>query len=389
MSDDVKAEEIMTQNYKWVNENDSLAKALSLFDSSTDVLIVLGKNKKYSGILTERMIIRSGLPREETKVKTLKAHSPKIKKTTSVQECARLMLENDVLHLPVFEDDSLVGVVDDERLLSSVALKKFGKKKVKKFISEDVIIVSPKDKITGVLQSFREFHISRMPVVEDGELVGIITLHDIVTKLIQARERGTFGFILDEKRSLLDYPVEDIMNYPVVTCNINATVKEVIDKIVEYQISGIIVIDDQQKLAGIVTKRDLLEPLSREKNDIEYPIIQINSKIKDLDREELNRVISNFVRKYKETLGETSFYIYLRQHKETSRGEHLIYTRCRMFTAYGKFISKAEGWGVYNAVKNVLLNLERQINKKLSKERALPKNEKRKLMKYIEIESLT
>lgn len=389
MFDDVKAEEIMTQNYKWVSENDSLAKALSLFDSSTDVLIVIGKNKKYSGILTERMILRSGLPHEKTKVKTLKIHAPKIKRTASVQECARLMLENDVFHLPVFEDDSLVGVVDDVGVLSSVALKRFGKKKVKDFISEDVIIVSPKDKIAGVLRSFREFHISRMPVVENGEIVGVITLHDIVTKLINARERGTFGFILDEKRSLLDYPVEDIMSYPVVTCNINATVKEVIDKIVEYQISGVVVVDDKQKLAGIVTKRDLLEPLSRERKDIEYPIIQINSKIQELDRDGLNRVISHFIRKYKETLGETSFYIYLREHKETLRGEHLIYVRCRMFTGYGKFIAKAEGWGVYNAVKNALLNLERQINKKLSKERELSKDKKRKLMKYIEIESLT
>ncbi|RLI55561.1 MAG: hypothetical protein DRO93_11895 [Candidatus Thorarchaeota archaeon] len=389
MFDDVKAEEIMTQNYKWINENDSLAKALSLFDSSTDVLLIRDKNRKYTGILTERMIIRSGLPREETKVKKLKVHAPKIKKTTSVQECARLMLENDVLHLPVFDGDSLVGVVDDISLLSSVALKRFGKKKVKDFISEDVIIVSPKDKIAGVLQSFREFHISRMPVVEDGELVGIITLHDIVTKLIKAKESGTFGFILDEKRSLLDYPVEDIMNYPVITCNINATVKEVIDKIVEYGISGVVVVDDQQKVVGIVTKRDLLEPLSQERMDITYPVIQINSKIENLDREELNRVISHFIRKYKETLGETSLYIYLRQHKETSKGERLIYARCRMFTTYGRFIAKAEGWGIYSAVKNALLNLERQINKKLSKEQGLQKDKKRKLMKYIEIESLT
>jgi len=389
MPNEVKAEEIMTQNYKWVNDNDSLAKALSLLDSSTDVLLVFDKNKKYSGILTERIIIRSGLPHEETKVKTLKVHAPKIKKTTSVQECARLMLENDVLHFPVFENDSLVGVIDDVRLLSSVTLRKFGKKKVKDFISEDVIIVSPKDKIAGVLRSFREFHISRMPVVDDGEIVGVITLHDIVTKLIQARYKGTFGFILDEKRSLLDYPVENIMTYPVITCNVNTTMKEVINKIVDYQVSGIIVVNDQQKLVGIVTKRDLLEPLSREKKGITYPIIQINSKIEGTNREELNSLISHFIKKYKDTIGETSFYVYLRQHKEKSKGEYLTYARCRMFTSYGKFIAKAEGWGINNTIKNALLNLERQINKKLSKERALQKDEKRKLMRYIEIESLT
>ena len=86
----------MTQKFKWVHDKDSIAKALTLFDDSTDVLLVISNDNTYSGILTERMILRSGLPRKETKVDRLKSYAPKVKLSASVQQCARLMLENDL-----------------------------------------------------------------------------------------------------------------------------------------------------------------------------------------------------------------------------------------------------------------------------------------------------
>ncbi len=389
MFEKLTALDIMTQNYKWVHETDTLAKALSLLEGSTDVLLVLDQHKKYSGILTERMIIRSGLPREETKVKSLRAHAPCIKKHTVVQECARLMLENDVMNLPVFEHDELLGVIDDVRLLGSVASKLFGKKKVHEIMSKDMIILSPRDKISEVLRCFREFHISRMPIVDDGQIVGIITLHDIITKLLHARERATFGFILDEKRSLFNLPIENMMTYPALTCKTRSTVKEVINRIIAHNISGVIVVDDKQQLAGIITKRDLLEPLSQEQQDTTYPIIQINSKLGNINRDELRFEVKKFIEKYEKHLIDTRFYLYLRKHKETSKGENLIYARCRMFSSYGRFFATAEGWGERHAVKNALLLLDRQINKKISKQRTLSRDEKHKLMEYVEIESLS
>jgi len=382
-------EDIMTQNYKWVKENDSLEKVLPLFDRGNDVLLVLDKDKNYSGVLTERMILRSGMRREKIKVKILRMFAPRVTKSTSVSECARLMLESDVMNLPVFEDNTLVGVIDDVRLLNSVSLKKFGQKKVKNFMSEDIIIVSPRDKIAEVLKCFRDFHISRMPVVDNEEIVGVITLHDIATKVINTKNRASFEFILDEKRSLLDFPVEKVMSFPFFTCNRNATVQEVISKMIDYNVSCILIVDDLDRLVGIVTKRDLLEPISKEREEITYPIIQINSKIQDLDRNKLRELVLQFIAKYRKKLGESSFHIYLREHKEKSSGRHLIYVRCRISSSYGRFAVTGEGWGPMSAVENALINLDKQIIRKISKERKLERFYREKLMNYVEIESLT
>jgi len=385
----IKAEDIMTQNYKWIHEDESLAKALAFFEKSTDVLVVFDKNKNYEGILTERMILRSGLNRDKTKVKTLKVHAPKIQKTTFMPECARLMMENDVMNLPVFEDGKLVGVIDDIRLLKSVAIKKFGQKKVKNFMSDDVHIVSPKDKISGVLRCFREFHISRTPVVEDGKIVGIITLHDIITKVICVEKRASYDILLDEKMSFFDLPVENIMSYPVITCHKDATVQDVIQKIIEYNVSGILVVDDFDTICGITTKRDLLEPLSEERTEVTYPIIQFNSKLHGIYQDDLRELVLQFIAKYRKKLENASFYFYLREHKERSKGNHLIYVRCRINGPYGRFTVTAEGWGPIEAIKNAILYLEKQIHKKMSREVELEREYKQKFMKYVEMESLT
>jgi len=383
------AEDIMTQNYKWIKENDTLEKALSLFDKSTDVLLVIDNNKNYSGILTEKMILRSGLERINIKVRVLRTSAPRVSKSTSVMECAQLMLESDVLNLPVFENDALVGVVDDMRLLNSVVLKKFGKKKIKNYISKDMIIVSPRDKISQVLKSFREFHISRMPVVDNGKIVGIVTLHDIISKLINPKKRASFDFILDEKRSLLDFPVEKVMSYPFFTCNKNADVQDVISMMSDNDVSSIIIVDDLDRLSGIVTKRDLLEPISEEKVGITYPFIQINSKIKDLDRNKLTNLILQFIDKYRRKFKDSSFHVYFGEHKEKSSGKHLIYVRCRINSSYGRFAVTGEGWGSISALENALINLDKQIVRKISKERKLERSYRRELMDYVEIESLT
>ncbi len=389
MFDKVIVDDFIKKKFKWVHENDSLKEVLSLFDDETDVLLVIDDNNEYSGILTERMVVRSGLLLPNKTVKELVAFAPKVERNTSIQECARLMLEYDVLNLPVFENDSLIGVVDETRLLSSLAAKIFGKKSVRDFMSLDTIIVSSKDKVAGVLRLFRDSHISRAPVVDDGIIVGIITLHDIFSKLIFPQEQETFDFIIDNNQSILDTYVEKIMSHPVFTSTVHSSVKDIIDQMIENDVNSIVIIDDQKQLEGMITKRDLLEPLSEERHDIVYPYIQINSKIENINRKELISFVTHFIDKYKDKLGDASFNIYLKEHKEKLNGDRLIYTRFRINSAYGRFAVKSEGWGPNNSLKNALLILDKQINKKMSKEKKLKKLEKKQLMNYIKIDSLS
>ncbi|RME78645.1 CBS domain-containing protein, partial [Candidatus Woesearchaeota archaeon] len=142
------------QRYKTIQMEDTLAKATTLFDGETDVLFVFD-DKEYKGSLTHRAIIRSGLDKENTKVKRLVQHTPTITEDTTPLECARLMVENDVMALPLFIEGKLSGVVTADSLLEHLKEDFFSKKKVRDVMSGDVIICAPQDPLSKVINIFK------------------------------------------------------------------------------------------------------------------------------------------------------------------------------------------------------------------------------------------
>jgi CBS domain-containing protein len=389
MPQTIKAEELLIQQYKWIDEQDSIGKSLSCFDESCDVLLVKNKNQQYTGILTERMILRSGLDREKTKVKTLKRFAPKIELKTPVPTIAGLMIENDVLHIPVFHDEQVVGIIDDIRLLTAVAAKDFGKQLVTNFMSTDICTIEPHEKIAIALHKFRDYHIGRLPVVNDENIVGMITVHDVVTRMILPKQRALPEDVLHEKTPVWDLPVEGIMTNPVVTSSIDALLQDVINKMVRYRISGIPIVDQSSILKGIVTKKDILCPISLVGEARPYPVIQFSSKLHGEYQDDLRVLIEQFAERQKDRLSHATFTIFLREYKPEKQKLRLISVRVRLFSDFGRFAVSSEGWGPHNAMKQALHLLEQQIHRKISEKRSFARVYKQKSWTYEDIEELT
>ena len=124
----------------------------------------------------------------------------------TVKEVAKILTENSISGLPVEEDGKLVGVVSEGDLivqdkelhfpnyiyfLDSIfyleSLDKFEKDfkkmvgvKVKDIMTEDVITVNREADIKKIATILVDKGINRLPVVEDGKLVGIVSRGDIV-----------------------------------------------------------------------------------------------------------------------------------------------------------------------------------------------------------------
>ena len=174
MVENIKAAHIMNQDYSPIEGSESVSKALSLFKGSTNILVMLDYKGSYSGMVPERKLLRTTLDPETAKVKSFKVNAPKITPQTMAPECARLMIENETMCLPVFEKKKMVGVVKGIDILRSAAFKEIGKEKVTTYMSTDPMVALPSDRISNVLNTFRESQISRMPVVEDEKLKGIL-----------------------------------------------------------------------------------------------------------------------------------------------------------------------------------------------------------------------
>lgn len=109
---------------------------------------------------------------------------------TTTREISRLLEEENVGSVIVTEDQEPVGIVTDRDL----ALDVIGEGKNSATIAaadvmtEDLFTVETGESIYDVLAGMRERGVRRAPVVEDGELAGIVTLDDFIVLLTSELE---------------------------------------------------------------------------------------------------------------------------------------------------------------------------------------------------------
>ena len=356
----MKAKELMSREYRVIEPDEPISRALSIFEE-TDTIIVM-ENKNYKGVLIEKELTRAKLP-PNAKVKSFIKSAPKLDVDTDMEEIARLMLESNIYALPVFENEKLIGVVKVDELLEKVVEEEFGDEKIEKFISKNVAFVSPDDNIGKVIKIFREKNISRLPVVENGKVVGVITMKDLMEKVIHPEDKPEYGEFVAEKKRYLKIPVKGIMTPEPFTMPPHARVREAVREMIGRNIGGIIVAENG-KLVGILTKRDLLEPISS-RGKKENIFIQFcgENKIEGFDESEASMHLNNFIRKYENFLGEGYMYIYLKQHKEKRHGLPLIHCKIRLSSSRGMFIASGENYGVKAAIKDAINAIEKQIER--------------------------
>jgi CBS domain-containing protein len=96
-------------------------------------------------------------------------------------EAARRMVTSNVGSLPVVSDGALVGMVTDRDLVLNVLAKDLDPHKitVSDVCSENPVTVGPDESLDDALQRMAKDQIRRLPVVEEGQLIGILAQADV------------------------------------------------------------------------------------------------------------------------------------------------------------------------------------------------------------------
>lgn len=99
----------------------------------------------------------------------------------SITNGSKLMREHDIGSLLVLKDGDLVGILTEEDLVRKVlATGKSYESPISSIMSKEVISISPGVDIYSAVQTMNRYNIRHMPVVDDGKLVGYITLMTIL-----------------------------------------------------------------------------------------------------------------------------------------------------------------------------------------------------------------
>lgn len=91
------------------------------------------------------------------------------------------------------------------------------------------------------------------PVMEKGQIVGILSVHDVLTRVIAKNKNP-------ESTS-----VKDVMTKKAQVCHENDSLEDVVNKMVQHDINGMPVLNEKNQLSGFVSMDDFVHKADNEK----------------------------------------------------------------------------------------------------------------------------
>lgn len=174
-----------------------------------------------------------------------------------VDRAMQAMDEAGVRHLPVVEAGRLAGIVSERDLLDATgwlppairAALEAPERSLRDLLRSPAVAVSPGDSLATAARRLREWSIGCMPVVDEGELVGMLSEVDVLTALVDARAGGR----LDGRH---DPEVSRLMTVDVVTAEPGTLAEDAIELMRARRVRHLPVLAEG-RLVGIVSDRDL------------------------------------------------------------------------------------------------------------------------------------
>lgn len=154
-------------------------------------------------------------------------------------DAINLMVRNKLTGLPVVResDGQLMGVISRRDVFRNVS-----EDQLSLIMKKNPLTIAPTATLAEAARIFHEKRIHRLPVVEDGKLVGIITPTDLIREIRHMKTSKT---------------AQDAIRLKCVTCYEGDPLSYVVPAMRISDVPAMPVLDSRGKLSGIITDRDL------------------------------------------------------------------------------------------------------------------------------------
>jgi len=113
-----------------------------------------------------------------------------ITSTSTVFDALRMMADKNVGALLVIDEGKLVGILSERDYARKIALKGKSSKDtlVKEIMTEKVVYIRPDESIEECMALMTEKHFRHLPVIDNGALIGVISIGDVVRTVISEQK---------------------------------------------------------------------------------------------------------------------------------------------------------------------------------------------------------
>jgi CBS domain-containing protein len=108
----------------------------------------------------------------------------------TVFDAIKLMADKNIGALPVLSNGRLTGIFTERDYTRKIALAGKTSKQtlVKEISSPAVVTVDPQESVEECMRLMTEHRVRHLPVMQNGELVGIVSIGDLVNYIISAQD---------------------------------------------------------------------------------------------------------------------------------------------------------------------------------------------------------
>lgn len=249
----------MTRSVVSVDKDERLEHVLDLMRKHRVTKIPVLEHGRLVGVATDGLIadelggLRTvGKPASSLHASTVTFRDVKtISPEADWEDALDLLRGNSVGLVPVTHDGTLLGVVTKSDFLAFVE----SGRPLSDVMKRDLHAVSPTDRVIHARRVMIDEKVERLPVLLSGQLVGIVTETDIAFGL--ARFKAEFP-PNHQKHQLKEFLVEDIMVRSVVTATPDTPVRHAARRMREQDIGALPLTNGAGRIAGMVTRSDLL-----------------------------------------------------------------------------------------------------------------------------------
>lgn len=257
--------EIMDKKHPSIHKHELLTKARAMIrDFGLRILPVTDENSRLLGKVSRRDVMAISSSVSAIRVEGIMTPA---KHTATVDDEAyvtiKQMLKVDAWYAPVvssFKEMVYRGVLGLEHFIEPLMKTNPEKflKDVGDIMTENVLACSPDDEVDNIWRLMREKRLAGLPVTRNGKLVGIITQKDLLQSgAIMPAFESSKGRFRDSSKIL------SVMETNILAVQPSVKAIKVARLMVSKNIGRVPVVDENNKLVGIVDREDIARLLVR------------------------------------------------------------------------------------------------------------------------------
>jgi CBS domain-containing protein len=257
----MQAKDIMTEPMT-IDKSERIGHALDLMEKNDTRRLLVTNKDKLGGVITTRQIARVlgtrkslGMPASSLHVAAATMDAViKILPDMSVDDAMVLLQKTSVL--VAVDGERILGWVRPRDVLATVSLKGTASDAMRLPLT-----VNPNDRLVHARRMMLDRDVGRLPVVETGRLVGILTERDVARSLRAFRDLNDTAS--KQYARIYNILVSDVMTQDVQHIYTDTPLEEAKNIILSENRGGLPVLNHKGEVVGMITRRSLLDYLVR------------------------------------------------------------------------------------------------------------------------------